>query len=61
MTSTWRLKQEILNIMNKNSLDLRLNKLEIQLTKIEKINEQINNKFCHKYNWKNSRKLKYKR
>ena len=46
MTSTWRLKQEILNIMNKNSLDLRLNKSEIQLTKIEKINEQINNKFA---------------
>ena len=55
------LKQEIINTMTKNSIDIRLNKNEIQLNKIEKIVEQLGNKFTINTYRKTSRKLKYKR
>ena len=32
--------------MNRNSIDVRLNKIEIQLNKIEKFVEQLGNKFA---------------
>ena len=38
--------------MNKNSIDVRLNKLEIQLDKIEKIVEQLRTKFAININRK---------
>ena len=41
-----RLKQDIFNIMNKSSIENKLNKIEIQLQKIEKIVEQLGNKFA---------------
>ena len=40
-----KLKQEITIIMNRDSINVRLNKIEIQLNKIEKIIEQLENKF----------------
>ena len=47
-----RLKQEIINIMNKNSIEDKLNKTEIQSHKIEKIVEQLGNKFAISINGK---------
>ena len=41
-----QLKQEIIHIINKNSIEYKLNKIEIQLHKIEKIVEQLGNKFA---------------
>ena len=38
--------------MNKNSIDIRLNKLVIQLNKIEKIVEQLSTKFAVNINEK---------
>ena len=40
-----KLKQEVIHIINKNSIEDKLNKIEIQLQKIEKIVEQLGNKF----------------
>ena len=40
------LNQEIINIMNKNSIDIKLNKLKIQLNKIEKIVELFHTNFA---------------
>ena len=42
--------------MNKNSINIRLNKLEIQLNKIEKIIEQFGTKFTIKINRKFQKK-----
>ena len=47
-----RLKQEIFNIMNKSSIENKLNKIEIQLQKIEKFVEQLGNKFAISINGK---------
>ena len=47
-----RLKQEIFNIMNKSPIENKLNKIEIQLQKIEKIVEQLGNKFAISINGK---------
>ena len=46
------LKKKIINIMNKNSIDVRLNKLKIQLNKMEKIVEQLRTKFAININRK---------
>ena len=40
-----KLKREIVNIINKNLIEDKLNKIEIQIHRIEKIVEQLGNKF----------------
>ena len=47
-----KLKREIVNIINKNLIEDKLNKIEIQIHRIEKIVEQLGNKFVISINGK---------